>query len=123
MSQRKVTEQDFRMPEFVGKDPEDYEFRDDGKLARKDRWERGIRSIVGILGMSREGFEIDEVVDYVREMRKATNQGFAMHKALRGIVNIFEVNFMVDGEIVDEPSFVIKEMYEFAKNGLKEAGE
>ena len=39
---RMVTEEDFRMPEFRGAKVEDYEFRKDGKIVRKDRWERGI---------------------------------------------------------------------------------
>lgn len=59
---KRVTEQDFRCPEFRDANPEDYEFRPDGKIVRKDRWERGIRSIVGLLGMSRSEFEIDDVV-------------------------------------------------------------
>jgi hypothetical protein len=66
---RTVTEQDFRRPEFVGKDVADYEFRDDGKLMRKDRWEMGVRAVVSALGISpRDGFEIDDVVRQVAEL-------------------------------------------------------
>ncbi len=120
MTKREVTEQDFRMPEFVGKDPEDYEFRADGKIARKDRWEMGIRAIVGALGMSRDDFEISDIVENVREMHKAANQGFAMHKALKNIIDEFETNHMADGVVVDEPNIIITSMYDYAKEGLKE---
>jgi hypothetical protein len=37
MFKREVTEQDFRMPQFVGKNPDDYEFQKDGTIVRKDR--------------------------------------------------------------------------------------
>ena len=59
-----VTEFDLRMPEFrdAGLDLDELEFRDDGKIVRKDRWESGIRSIVGHLGWSRRQWEVPEVV-------------------------------------------------------------
>lgn len=63
---REVTERDFRKPEFVNAVPEDYEFRDDGVLVRKDRWETGIRSIASILVGSRTEFEIPDIVEKVR---------------------------------------------------------
>ena len=63
---RKVTEQDFRMPEFRGADPNDYEFRGDGKIVRKDRWETGIRKIASIVFHPRHDFEIENVVEEVR---------------------------------------------------------
>ncbi len=61
---RQVTERDLRMPEFADADPKDLEFRGDGKLVRKDRWEIGIRKIYSRLGMSSRGddFEIENVV-------------------------------------------------------------
>jgi len=60
---KKVTEQDFRKEEFIGKDPEDYEFRPDGAIVRKDRWEKGVKSVAYILGFNmRDGFEIDDVI-------------------------------------------------------------
>jgi hypothetical protein len=65
---RIVTEEDFRMPEFRRAKPEDYEFRDDGKLVRKDRWEQGIHSIRSCLGMNGREFEISDVVDAVRKL-------------------------------------------------------
>lgn len=65
---REVTERDFRMPQFRDEDPADYEFRDDGKIVRKDRWESGIQSIRSALGDNRRGFEIEEVVSAVKAM-------------------------------------------------------
>lgn len=64
---RTVTENDFRMPEFKDAKVEDYEFRSDGKLVRKDRWERGMRDIAALLHISRN-FEIDDVVSQVNEL-------------------------------------------------------
>ena len=68
MHKREVTEFDLRAPEFQRHDikPEDYEFRDDGKVVRKDRWETTVRNIVSILGWSRREFELPEVVAEVR---------------------------------------------------------
>lgn len=67
---REVTEADFRMPEFRNAKPEDYEFRADGKLVRKDRWEHGICQIASIMGLDvkRGEWEIDDVVMLVRSM-------------------------------------------------------
>lgn len=64
MTQRQVTEFDLRAEEFKHPDtkPEDYEFRADGKIVRKDRWERGIRAIVSALGLTRSEWEIEDVV-------------------------------------------------------------
>ena len=62
---KQVTEQDLRMPEFRDARPEDLEWRADGKIVRKDRWEQGIRSIAGIFGTTQE-FEIAEIVERVR---------------------------------------------------------
>lgn len=59
---REVTERDFRLPRFRDADPKDYEFRDDGAVVRKDRWETGIHRIVNALGMHVREFEIDDVV-------------------------------------------------------------
>jgi len=62
---REVTERDFRKEEFRDAKPEDYEFRADGAIVRKDRWEIGIYRIASILRI--DNFEIDEVVERVRE--------------------------------------------------------
>lgn len=65
---RQVTERDFRMPEFRDADPDDYEFREDGKIVRKDRWEMGIRRIRTVLGDTRREFEIDDVIQAVKAL-------------------------------------------------------
>lgn len=66
---RAVTEEDFRLPEFRGKDPKDYEFRPDGKVVRKDRWETAIRSIRDALGDDdRREFEIADIVGCVKAL-------------------------------------------------------
>jgi hypothetical protein len=67
MPNSEVTIQDFIMPEYRGCKPEDYEFRPDGSIARKDRWEQGIREIAYILGVDqRASFEIDNLVFLAR---------------------------------------------------------
>ncbi|WP_174524487.1 hypothetical protein [Thauera butanivorans] len=65
---REVTERDFRMPEFRDADPKDYEFRRDGKVVRKDRWERGVHSIRYAIGDDRNEFEIEDIVNAVRAL-------------------------------------------------------
>lgn len=73
---RTVTEQDFRMPEYRDAKPDDYEFRADGKLVRKDRWEQGMRAVAQVLGIeSREGFEIEDIVRQVAELVAAQPDG------------------------------------------------
>ena len=70
MTNRTVTIEDFIKDEFKGKDPNDYEFRGDGKIVRKDRWEAGIRHIhcefieSGYMSCETE-FEIEEVLKAV----------------------------------------------------------
>jgi hypothetical protein len=59
---RAVTERDFRMPEFKDAKAEDYEFRADGKLVRKDRWEKSMHKIVSVLGMNNRSFECCDVI-------------------------------------------------------------
>lgn len=65
MDSRKVIESDFRKPEFLYADPEDFEFRRDGKIVRKDRWERGIRKIAARITNDAREFEINNLVDVV----------------------------------------------------------
>ena len=66
---RQVTENDFRQFQFRDAKPEDYEFRDDGALVRKDRWETGMRAIASAMGYdAREGFEVDLLVFSVEQL-------------------------------------------------------
>jgi len=73
MSQREVTEADFRKPEFRDAKPEDYEFSGSGEVVRKDRWESAVRQIVGVLEdaghrCSRRHFEVSNVVVHVKQL-------------------------------------------------------
>jgi len=65
---REVTENDFRKREFQGKDPADYEFRGDGEVVRKDRWEEAIHRIRYILGDTRRDFEVNDIVSAVEAL-------------------------------------------------------
>lgn len=69
MSKREVTEFDLRAPQFQHPEvkPSDFEFRDDGKIVRKDRFEQGFRSLVEPAGFSLRNYEIDDVVTRVEE--------------------------------------------------------
>ena len=63
---RVVTENDFRKIEFKHKDPADYEFRPDGKIVRKDRFENGIQSLRVRLKFPRnEEWEIQDLLHKV----------------------------------------------------------
>lgn len=75
---RKVSIEDFIKLEFRGKNPDDYEFRADGKIVRKDRWENAIHDIRGKLidaGLlpDTENFDIQDVTDAVHLL--TSNQG------------------------------------------------
>lgn len=65
---REVTELDLRMPEFRDAKIEDLEFRGDGKIVRKDRWETGIHRIRQALGDQRREFEIEDIVQAVHAL-------------------------------------------------------
>lgn len=69
MTNRRVVEDDFRMLEYRGKDPEDYEFRTDGILVRKDRWEVAVKRIADIVDMDISSFEIDDVITAVENLK------------------------------------------------------
>lgn len=87
---RKVTEQDLRMPEFRDAKLEDLEFRDDGKLVRKDRWETGVYQIAAKVGMSsRKGFEISEVEYAVSQL--VSRQRIVAQQAARAGRGLTEV--------------------------------
>lgn len=72
MSKREVTEMDFRSEEFRNAKVEDYEFRGDGKVVRKDRWEMAIHKIRSLCGgNARDEFEIPEVIQAVEALLPA----------------------------------------------------
>lgn len=99
---REVTEQDLRLPEFRDAKLEDLEFRDDGKVVRKDRFKVALYSIASKVGFgSRSGFECPEVVNKVQEIveqhelftRKGwviqNNEGLFLEK-------VYYINFISD---------------------------
>lgn len=67
-NRKTVTERDFRKPEFLDADPADYEFRPDGAIVRKDRWETAFHEIRDLIGVDARSFEISEVVERVRQL-------------------------------------------------------
>ena len=70
MTKRAVTEQDFRKEEYINKDVNDYEFRGDGKIVRKDRWSSGMNQIAHLVGAVNNGeFEIPDVVEKVEALK------------------------------------------------------
>ena len=70
---RAITERDFRLPEFLDSKVEDYEQRSDGAVVRKDRWERAVREICSLVGLSVREFEIDDVVEAVSKLQEASD--------------------------------------------------
>lgn len=67
---RPVKEEDFRKTEFANAKVEDYEFRDDGAIVRKDRWQTAISNIRHMVGISNREYEISDVVDAVEKLSK-----------------------------------------------------
>lgn len=65
---REVTERDLRAPQFREGGPEEYEFRSDGKIVRKDRFKRGMQDIAAILFGGSYDYEIPEVVAAVHKL-------------------------------------------------------
>ena len=63
-----MTEQDFRQPQFQNQQPEDFEFRADGAIVRKDRWERAVHSMRHLVGIGSREFEIEDIVEAVRKL-------------------------------------------------------
>lgn len=75
---RKVEERDFRKPEFWDAKVEDYEFRGDGKLVRKDRWETGIVSIRFLVGVDGREYEIEDVIEAVKNISEDAKGWYAV---------------------------------------------
>lgn len=65
---RIVTERDFRKPEFTNADPADYEFREDGAVVRKDRWQTAVHQIRSLVGPKGREFEITQVIEAVEKL-------------------------------------------------------
>ena len=70
---RDVKESDFRKSEYINKNPEDYEFREDGVIVRKDRWKVGIYRLQSIMLDGRKEFEIDEIIAEAHRLKDLDN--------------------------------------------------
>lgn len=102
---RQVTERDLRAPEYREGEPSDYEFRSDGKVVRKDRWERGIREIKSVLRDYSREFEINDIVDRVDALVKAYNNwdDWEDHRDLSGVVQV--IVKLEDGSILHNVTY------------------
>lgn len=65
---RDVTEKDLRQPQFKDSKVEDLEFRADGVIVRKDRWEMGIRRLQSLLFPGMREFEIEDIIKEVTSL-------------------------------------------------------
>ena len=65
---KQVTEKDFREEKFKFAKVEDYEFRTDGEIVRKDRWEAAVRAMAVALKINTRDFEIVQVVQAVDDL-------------------------------------------------------
>lgn len=101
MSGIEVTERDFRSPEFRDANVEDYEFRGDGKLVRKDRWERAICSIRSMVGVSGREFEIPDVVEAVRKMAATFEGWFDVKEGSKDPDDWPETGYVVELQLED----------------------
>ncbi len=82
---REVTEQDLRAPEFRQGRPEEYEFRSDGKIVRKDRFVCGMHDLAAILLGSSRDYEIKEVVNAAHRIK-----GVQVLEHIRTARDVFE---------------------------------
>lgn len=80
---REVEEQDLRKPEFRHvRDLSELEFREDGEIVRKDRWENAVRGIADLLGFP-SGFEIEDVRHRAMQV-KLLLESFAVQTEAKG---------------------------------------
>ncbi len=104
---QEVTERDIRMPEFRDAKIEDLEFRSDGKIVRKDRWEAGIHKIRDVLGDRRREFEIDDIVKAVEALVESVPyHAHAKCDEGAGEPEAAALALGVDGHAVGEPGCV-----------------
>jgi hypothetical protein len=80
---REVTEDDLRMPEFRGVNLDQLEFREDGAIVRKDRWETAVRRVANLVA------EYDREFDVQNTTSQASHGGahgctFAVRDLARG---------------------------------------
>lgn len=94
-----VTEADFHRPEFKDARPEDYEYLPTGELARKDRWEQGIKEISSILGIGKFN-TIEAVVTAVKAFVAAV-PGSGNHLFIAPDVVVWNVAVQMTKEKLD----------------------
>ena len=114
MTSKKVTERDFRLPEFQDAVVEDYEFRGDGKVVRKDRWERAIRSICYAVGMQRNEFEVDDVVEAVRRLAAENNSWTEVGDEVPSTEQAYDI-LLLDGTVLQRAVYCAHETDNLAK--------
>lgn len=82
---REVMERDLRAAAYRDGNPEDYEFRSDGAIVRKDRFQTGMRDIAAIVFGCGHDYEIAHVIKAVHAL-----QGVQLEKALDMARDVFE---------------------------------
>ena len=78
-------ERDLRAAEFSDGKPDEYEFRSDGKIVRKDRFQRGMRDIAAIVFGCGHDYEIADVVKAIHRL-----QGVRLVEAINMARDVFE---------------------------------
>ena len=81
---REVTERDLRAAEYSDGKPDEYEFRNDGKIVRKDRFQRGMRDIAAIVFGCGHDYEIADVVKAIHRL-----QGVRIAESLQMARDVF----------------------------------
>ena len=66
---REVTERDLRAAEYRDGKPDKYEFRSDGKVVRKDRFQSGMRDIAAIVFGCGHDYEITDVIKSIHSLQ------------------------------------------------------
>lgn len=77
---REVMERDLRAPAYREGAPNEYEFRSDGAIVRKDRFQTGMRDIAAIVFGCGNDYEIADVIKAIH-MLKSTRLIEAMAMA------------------------------------------
>jgi hypothetical protein len=78
-------ERDLRAAEYREGKPDEYEFRSDGKIVRKDRFQNGMRDIAAIVFGCGYDYEIADVIKAIHSL-----QGVRLAAALNMARDVFE---------------------------------
>jgi len=82
---REVMERDLRAPAYREGKPDEYEFRSDGAIVRKDRFQTGMRDVAAIIFGCGHDYEIAEVIKAVHRL-----QGIRLVEVLDMARDVFE---------------------------------